>query len=55
MQRLTRKEILKALKRQGIHGLSRIKDETRRFERYWEMRVAALAREQKASPFTVEV
>ena len=51
MQRLTRREILKALKRQGIYGLSRIKAETRRFERYWDKRIVSLARKGQASGF----
>lgn len=43
MIRLSRKEIIEELVRQGIHGLSRINSECRSFERYWEDRMAAFA------------
>jgi hypothetical protein len=43
MIRLSRKEIIEELVRQGVYGLSRIKFECRRFERYWETRVAGMA------------
>jgi hypothetical protein len=36
---LSRREIIEELKRQGVQGLSRIKSECRRFERYWLARV----------------
>lgn len=42
MIRLSRKEILEELVRQGVHGLARMKSECRRFERYWELRVAGV-------------
>jgi hypothetical protein len=43
MIKLSRKEIIEELVRQGIHGLSRIKFECRRFEHYWEDRMADMA------------
>lgn len=49
MQRLTRREILKTLKRQSIYGLSKIKAETKQFESYWEKRMAYLARGEEAA------
>ena len=38
MFRLSRREILEELMRQGVYGLSRIKSECRRFECYWKTR-----------------
>ncbi|MDT8272774.1 MAG: hypothetical protein RRA35_06245 [Desulfomonilia bacterium] len=38
MDGLNRREILECLVRQGVRGLSRIKSECRRFERYWMAR-----------------
>jgi hypothetical protein len=43
MIRLSRKEIIEELIRQGLHGLSRIKAECHRFERYWETRNVDMA------------
>jgi hypothetical protein len=43
MIKLSRREIIEELKRQGVHGLSKIKIECRRFESYWEERMAHLA------------
>jgi hypothetical protein len=43
MIKLSRREIIEELMRQGVHGLSRIKNECRRFEIYWEERVAHMA------------
>lgn len=43
MIRLSRKEIIEELVRQVIHGFLRIKYECRRFERYRETRVIAMA------------
>jgi hypothetical protein len=43
MIRLSRREIIEELVRQGIHGLSRIKSECRRFEHYWKERMADIA------------
>jgi hypothetical protein len=40
MFRLSRREIIEELMRQGVHGSSRIISECRRFERYWEARMA---------------
>jgi hypothetical protein len=37
MVRLNRREILEALVRQGVYGLSQLKYNCRRFERYWEV------------------
>lgn len=36
MFRLSRREILEQLVRLGVHGLSRLKDDCRKFERYWD-------------------
>ncbi len=43
MIKLSRREIIEELMRQGVHGLSRMKFECRRFESYWEERMAQLA------------
>ena len=43
MIKLSRREIIEELMRQGVHGLSRMKSECRRFESYWEERMAQLA------------
>jgi hypothetical protein len=43
MFRLSRREIIEELIRQGVNGLSRIKSECRRFESYWEERMAHMA------------
>jgi len=43
MFRLSRREIIDALMRQGMHGLSRIKSECRRFESYWETHMSSIA------------
>ncbi len=43
MFKLSRREIIEGLMRQGVYGLSRIKSECRRFERYWEDRIAGIA------------
>jgi hypothetical protein len=40
MFRLSRREIIEELMRQGVHGFSKIKFECRRFEHYWEERMA---------------
>ena len=40
MIRLSRKEIIEELMRQGVHGLSRIKLECCQFEHHWEERMA---------------
>jgi hypothetical protein len=37
MIRLDRREILESLVRQGVRGLSQLKCDCRRFERYWEV------------------
>jgi hypothetical protein len=39
--RLRRREVLEELLRQGVCRLSKIKSECRRFELYWETRIAA--------------
>jgi hypothetical protein len=41
MFRLSRREILEELIRQGVYGLTRIKSECRWFECYWETRATA--------------
>jgi len=40
---LSRREIIEELIRQGVYGLSRIKSECRRFERYWETSTAEMS------------
>jgi hypothetical protein len=38
--RLSRREVLEELVRQGLYGLSRIKSECLSYEHYWETRMA---------------
>ena len=40
MIKLSCREIIEELMRRGVYGLSRIKFECRRFESYWEERMA---------------
>jgi hypothetical protein len=45
--KLSRREIIEELKRQGLYGITKIKAECRRFERYWEARTEDSARSSK--------